>query len=116
MDSAHWCHCCMADGFRLDLVRSKASEAVWGGNCYNGVVSIGIVDLEGGDNRLPRIGKDCAVPHLAREPHEYSNVHRHSGSSAVEISLKASEHQVVFTGRDFGRGMPAGLIQGPQTT
>ena len=27
-DSAHWCHCCMADGIRLALVRSKASVAV----------------------------------------------------------------------------------------
>ena len=41
-----------------------------------------------------------------------TNVHRHSGSSAVEISLKASEHQAVFTVRDFGRGMPAELTQG----
>jgi two-component system NarL family sensor kinase len=44
-----------------------------------------------------------------------TNVHRHSGSSAVEISLKASGHQAVFTVRDFGRGMPAELIGGSQT-
>lgn len=43
-----------------------------------------------------------------------TNVHRHSGSSAVEISLKASNHQAVFTVRDFGRGMPAELINGSQ--
>lgn len=43
-----------------------------------------------------------------------TNVHRHSGSSTVEVLLKASDHQVVFTVRDFGRGMPTQLMQGSQ--
>jgi signal transduction histidine kinase len=43
-----------------------------------------------------------------------TNVHRHSGSSVVEIRLKASGDKAVLTVRDFGRGMPAGFIQGSQ--
>jgi signal transduction histidine kinase len=44
-----------------------------------------------------------------------TNVHRHSGSPAVEIRLKPSNHQAVFTVRDFGRGVPAELTQVSQT-
>jgi signal transduction histidine kinase len=43
-----------------------------------------------------------------------TNVHRHSDSSVVEIRLKASGDKAVLTVRDFGRGMPAGFIQGSQ--
>jgi signal transduction histidine kinase len=67
---------------------------------------------EGVDNRLPELER-IALFRILQE--SLTNVHRHSGSSAVEISLKASEHQAVFTVRDFGRGMPAELIQGSQT-
>jgi two-component system NarL family sensor kinase len=44
-----------------------------------------------------------------------TNVHRHSGSSAVEVYLKANKHHAVLTVRDFGRGMPAQLVQGSHT-
>jgi len=44
-----------------------------------------------------------------------TNVHRHSGSSTVEVHLRILESQAVFTVRDFGRGMLAGLIQQSQT-
>src|SRR5436190_16781526 len=37
------------------------------------------------------------------------------GKTAVEIDLKSSDHEAVFTVRDFGHGMPAGLMQGSQT-
>jgi PAS domain S-box-containing protein len=67
---------------------------------------------EGVDNRLPELER-IALFRILQE--SLTNVHRHSGSSAVEISLKASEHPAVFTVRDFGRGMPAELIQGSQT-
>jgi len=33
-----------------------------------------------------------------------TNVHRHSGSSSVEIGLSVTENQVVLSVRDFGRG------------
>jgi len=70
------------------------------------------LDLPEGVDRLPELVR-IALFRILQE--SLTNVHRHSGSSAVEISLKASEHQAVFTVRDFGRGMPAELIQGSQT-
>jgi len=71
------------------------------------------LDLPAGiDTRLPELER-IALFRILQE--SLTNVHRHSGSSAVEISLKASEHQATFTVRDFGRGMPAELIQGSQT-
>jgi signal transduction histidine kinase len=41
-----------------------------------------------------------------------TNVHRHSGSSSVEIGLTITENQSLLRVRDFGRGMPAQLRQG----
>jgi signal transduction histidine kinase len=70
------------------------------------------LDLPEGVDRLPKLVR-IALFRILQE--SLTNVHRHSGSSAVEISLKAREHQAVFTVRDFGRGMPAELIQGSQT-
>lgn len=43
-----------------------------------------------------------------------TNVHRHSGSPSVDVRLKIN-HQAVLTVRDFGRGVPAELLRGPQT-
>jgi len=64
------------------------------------------------DDHLPELER-IALFRILQE--SLTNVHRHSGSSAVEISLKASKNQAVFTVRDFGRGVPAELIGGPQT-
>jgi signal transduction histidine kinase len=41
-------------------------------------------------------------------------VHRHSASPSVEVRLKIN-HQAVLTVKDFGRGVPAELLQGSQT-
>jgi signal transduction histidine kinase len=70
------------------------------------------LDLPEGVDRLPELA-GIALFRILQE--SLTNVHRHSGSSAVEVHLKASEHEAVFTVRDFGRGMPAQLIQGSQT-
>jgi signal transduction histidine kinase len=70
------------------------------------------LDLPEGLERLPDL-EAIALFRILQE--SLMNVHRHSGSSAVEISLKASNHQAVFTVRDFGRGMPAELSRGSQT-
>jgi signal transduction histidine kinase len=70
------------------------------------------LDLPEGVDRLPELVR-IALFRILQE--SLTNVHRHSGSSAVEISLKASEHQAEFMVRDFGRGMPAEFIQGSQT-
>jgi signal transduction histidine kinase len=71
-----------------------------------------MLDLPEGVDRLPELVR-IALFRILQE--SLTNVHRHSGSSAVEVHLKTSEHQAVFTVRDFGRGMPAELIQGSQT-
>jgi signal transduction histidine kinase len=71
------------------------------------------LDLPEGVDRLPELVR-IALFRILQE--SFTNVHRHSGSSAIEVHLKASEHQVVFTVRDFGRGMPAQLIQGSSQT
>jgi signal transduction histidine kinase len=63
---------------------------------------------EGVDNRLPKLER-IALFRILQE--SLTNVHRHSGSSAVEVYLKASNHHAVLTVRDFGLGMPAELIQ-----
>ncbi len=70
------------------------------------------LDLPEGIDRLTELA-EIALFRILQE--SLTNVHRHSGSSAVEVHLKASEHQAVFTVRDFGRGMPVVAIQGAQT-
>ena len=67
------------------------------------------LDLPEGADRLPEL---VGIALFRTLQESLTNVHRHSGSSAVEVQLKASDHQAVFTVRDFGRGMPGELIQG----
>jgi signal transduction histidine kinase len=62
------------------------------------------LDLPERLDRLPKL-EGIALFRILQE--SFTNVHRHSGSSAVEISLKANKHRAIFTVRDFGRGMPA---------
>ena len=70
------------------------------------------LELPGGMDRLPQLA-EIALFRILQE--SLTNVHRHSGSSAVEIRLLAGEHQAMFIVRDFGRGMPAELMQGAPT-
>ena len=70
------------------------------------------LDLPEGVDQLPELVR-IALFRILQE--SLTNVHRHSGSSTVVISLKAGVHQAVFTVRDFGRGMPAPLIQRSET-
>jgi two-component system, NarL family, sensor kinase len=69
------------------------------------------LDLPDGMTRLPQ-STEIALFRILQE--SLTNVYRHSGSSIVEVRLKASDHESVFTVRDFGRGMGAELIQGTQ--
>jgi signal transduction histidine kinase len=91
-----------------------ASAAVWYTDEFAKRSGIKVkLDLpERVDDHLPELER-IALFRILQE--SLTNVHRHSGSSAVEISLQASEQKAVFTVRDFGRGMPAELIQGSQT-
>jgi two-component system NarL family sensor kinase len=61
--------------------------------------------------RLGRLPETIEVDLLRILQESLTNVHRHSGTSSVEIQLRVNESQVLLTVRDFGRGMPAGLIQ-----
>ena len=64
-----------------------------------------------GIERLPELAR-IALFRILQE--SLTNVHRHSGSPSVEVHLKIN-HQAVLTVRDFGRGVPAELLQGSQT-
>jgi signal transduction histidine kinase len=70
------------------------------------------LDLPDGKDRLPELA-EIALFRILQE--SLTNVHRHSGSSTVEVRLQSSEHEAVFTVRDFGRGMPAELIHGSRS-
>ena len=60
-----------------------------------------------GIERLPELVR-TALFRILQE--SLTNVHRHSGSSSVEVRLKIN-HQAVLTVRDFGRGLPAEVTQ-----
>jgi len=67
------------------------------------------LDLQEGIERLPEL-TEVALFRILQE--SLTNVHRHSGSSSVEIQLKATAGYATLTVRDFGRGMPAELLDG----
>jgi len=67
------------------------------------------LDLPGRIGRLPEL-TEVALFRILQE--SLTNVHRHSGSASVEIRLRVSRNQAFLTVRDFGRGLPAELIQG----
>jgi signal transduction histidine kinase len=69
------------------------------------------LDLPEGADRLPELVR-IALFRILQE--SLTNVHRHSGSPAVEVQLKTNDHQAVLRVRDFGRGIPAELLQGSQ--
>jgi two-component system, NarL family, sensor kinase len=66
------------------------------------------MDLPDGIDRLPEL-TEIALFRILQE--SLTNVHRHSGSSSVEIGLTITESQALLRVRDFGRGMPARLTQ-----
>lgn len=68
----------------------------------------GELDLPQAVGRLPELA-GIALFRILQE--SLTNVHRHSGSSAVEVHLKTRKDQVVFIVKDFGRGMPPELFQ-----
>ena len=66
------------------------------------------LDLPDGIDRLPELAEIA----LFRIPQEsLTNVHRHSGSSSVEIGLSVTDRQARLIVRDFGRGIPIQLTQ-----
>jgi signal transduction histidine kinase len=59
------------------------------------------------NNRLPR-RTETALFRILQEA--LTNVHRHSGSRAVEVCVTASDSQVVLTVKDFGMGVPREIL------
>ena len=70
------------------------------------------LELAEGIDRLPEL---VAIALFRILQESLTNVHRHSGSPAVEVKLKASDRRAVLTVKDFGRGIPAELLQGSPT-
>jgi signal transduction histidine kinase len=70
------------------------------------------LELPEGVDRLPELVRITLFRILQES---LTNVHRHSGSPSVDVRMKLSDHQAVLTVRDFGRGVPAELLQGSQT-
>lgn len=67
------------------------------------------LDLPEGIDRLPE-STEIALFRIMQE--SLTNVHRHSGSSSVEIGLTIAENRALLRVRDFGRGIPDQLRQG----
>src|SRR5581483_2537581 len=59
--------------------------------------------------RLPR-GAETALFRILQEA--LTNVHRHSGSRAVEVRVTEDESNVVLTVKDFGMGVPREVLDG----
>jgi len=58
-------------------------------------------------HRLPRRTETALVRILQEAP---TNVHRHSGSRAVEVCVIADKSSVVLTVKDFGMGVPREVL------
>ena len=72
------------------------------------------VELELPDEGIARLPEFVRFALFRILQESLTNVHRHSGSPSVDVRLKIN-HQAVLAVRDFGRGLPAGLIQESQT-
>jgi signal transduction histidine kinase len=68
------------------------------------------VKLEVPDD-LPRLPQDVALALFRVLQEGLTNVHRHSGSGSVEITVTASAFTVSLRMKDFGRGVPADVVE-----
>lgn len=85
-----------------------ASAAKWyveGFGRRSGIVSH--LDLPDHLHRLPRV-TEIALFRILQEA--LTNVHRHSGSNAVEVRVTADNFNVVLTVKDFGVGVPREIL------
>jgi signal transduction histidine kinase len=69
------------------------------------------LELPEGVDHLPELVR-IALFRILQE--SLTNVHRHSGSPSVEVHLTVGNDQAILTVRDFGRGVPAELMQGSE--
>lgn len=71
------------------------------------------VELELPDEGIERLPELVRIALFRILQETITNVHRHSGSPSVEVRLRVN-HEAVLTVRDFGRGVPAELMQRSQ--
>lgn len=84
---------------------SAAKWYVEGFGRRSGIVSQ--LDLPAHLRRLPRV-TEIALFRILQEA--LTNVHRHSGSNAVEVRVTAEGSHVLLTVRDFGVGVPQDVL------
>lgn len=84
---------------------SAAKWYVEGFGRRSGIVSH--LDLPDHLHRLPRV-TEIALFRILQEA--LTNVHRHSGSNAVEVRVTADNFNVILTVKDFGVGVPQELL------
>jgi signal transduction histidine kinase len=60
---------------------------------------------------LPRLHEDIELALFRILQEGLTNVHKHSESASVEITVKASASAVSIRMRDFGKGIPANIIE-----
>jgi signal transduction histidine kinase len=70
------------------------------------------IDLPENLGRLPK-AIELGLFRVLQE--SLTNIHRHSGSSSAEVSLKSFPEKVVLEVRDFGKGMPPQLLDSFKT-
>lgn len=73
------------------------------------------VELELPDEGIERLPELVRIALFRMLQESLTNIHRHSGSPSVEVRLKVNHH-AELTVRDFGRGLPAGLLEGSQAS
>ena len=70
------------------------------------------IDLPENLERLPK-AIELGLFRVLQE--SLTNIHRHSGSSRAEVSLKVFPEKVVLEVRDFGKGIPPRLLESFRT-
>jgi signal transduction histidine kinase len=59
---------------------------------------------------LPRMSQESELALFRILQEGLTNIHKHSGSSSVEISVRTNHRFVTLRMRDFGKGIPAAVI------
>jgi two-component system, NarL family, sensor kinase len=66
------------------------------------------LDIHDGAGRLPE-ATELVLFRVLQE--SLTNVHRHSGAKRADVSLQTVGGQVILRVRDYGKGMPAAVVQ-----
>jgi signal transduction histidine kinase len=66
------------------------------------------LDIRDGDGRLPE-AVELVLFRVLQE--SLTNVHRHSGAKRADVSLRTMDNDVILRIKDYGRGMPAAVLQ-----